>query len=171
MRIYLTGFMGAGKTSVGKCLAATLGYRFVDLDALIEAEAGMTVREIFERHREGAFRELEHACLRRTARFDDAVIATGGGTIAFAGNRAVIRRLGVSVWLNPSFSTIVERIGAQGKEDRPLFRSPEQALALFNRRAAAYKLADLRVDVGRCETPEEVAARIAHLLREQRCVI
>lgn len=171
MRIYLTGFMGAGKTAVGGNLCELLGCPLLDLDREVEARAELSVREIFERLGEGAFRELEHDCLKQTARFQEAVVATGGGTMTFHRNVAVIRRLGVSVWLNPSFATIVERIGGRGKSDRPLFKTEEQALALFRERLPAYRQSDLQIDVGAHETAPEVAARIALRLRERRCVI
>lgn len=166
MRIYLTGFMGAGKTSVGGSLSELLGCPLVDLDREVEIRAGHALREIFERQGEAAFRELEHICLKETARFDDAVVATGGGTITFPRNLAVIRSLGVSVWLNPSFATIVERIGAFGKLDRPLFEDERQALELFRSRLPAYRQSDLTMEIAPEETAAEVAARIALRLRE-----
>jgi shikimate kinase len=89
------------------------------------------------------------------------VVATGGGTFTFPRNLALVRAAGVSVWLNPAFATIVNRIGALGKQDRPLFRNDVEALALYRARLPAYGEADHRVDVGAQETPEEVAARVA----------
>ncbi|HEY2738306.1 MAG TPA: shikimate kinase, partial [Thermoanaerobaculia bacterium] len=79
MRIYLTGFMGSGKSTVGRLLAERLGMPFIDLDAEIEQRAGITVREIFERHGEPVFRRLEQEALRATEEMPDAVVATGGG--------------------------------------------------------------------------------------------
>jgi shikimate kinase len=167
MRVFLTGFMGSGKTTVGRALAAALGWSFVDLDAEVEGRAAMTVREIFSRLGEPAFRELEHAALRAVVERDDpAVVATGGGTFTFGRNLALIRGSGRSVWLNPSFATIVRRIGALGKQDRPLFRNEVEALALYRARLDAYREADHRVDVGSEETPEEVAARVALWLQQ-----
>ena len=99
LRVYLTGFMAAGKTVVGSELARFLGCAFCDLDEAIEDEAGETVREIFSRHGEAAFRELEHVSLRRTAELGDAVVATGGGTMAFGRNREIIARLCVRLWV------------------------------------------------------------------------
>ena len=159
--------MGSGKTTVGRALGAALGWPFVDLDAEVEARAAMTVREIFARFGEPAFRDREHAVLREMlldAR--PTVIATGGGTFTFERNLALIRAAGVSVWLNPSFATIIERIGALGKQDRPLFRSEVEALALYRARLDAYQAADHRLDVGPAETAEEVAARVAVWLQK-----
>lgn len=171
MRIFLTGFMGAGKTTVGRRLAALLALPFLDLDDEIERRAGCTVREIFERQGEPAFRRLELEALREVSARDEAVVATGGGTMASQAGSQVIRGAGLSVWLNPAFSTLTRRIGAFGKEDRPLFRDEAQVLALYRERLPAYRSADLTVDVGAAEAPEEVAARIALRLRERRCAI
>jgi shikimate kinase len=167
LRVFLTGFMGSGKSTVGRALAAALGWSFLDLDAEVEARAAMTVREIFARLGEPAFRELEHAALRAVVESEEpAVVATGGGTFTFDRNLGLIRGAGPSVWLNPSFATIVRRIGALGKQDRPLFRNEVEALALYRARLEAYREADHRVDVGAEEAPEEVAARVALWLQQ-----
>ncbi|NJL27879.1 MAG: shikimate kinase [Thermoanaerobaculia bacterium] len=171
MRIYLTGFMGAGKSAVGQALADLLGVPFVDLDAEVETRAGLSVRQIFESAGEAAFRDLEYQALRATAALENAIVATGGGTITFERNLAFLRQAGVSIWLNPSFQTIADRIGGRGKLDRPLFQSEEQAFELYRHRLDAYRRADLDVAIGPEETPREVAARIHLLLRERVCVI
>jgi len=169
MRIFMTGFMGAGKTTVGQRLAALLELPFVDLDQEIERLAGSTVREIVERQGEPWFRRLELEALQSVVGRGDAVIATGGGTLTSELGARLVRDAGLSVWLNPSFATIVERIGALGKADRPLFRGEAQVLALYRERLPVYRKADLTVDVSPEEAPEEVAARIGLLLRERRC--
>jgi shikimate kinase len=166
MRIYLTGFMGSGKSAVGRRLAERLNIPFVDLDEEIERRA----REIFERSGEPAFRTMEAEALRETISQPDVVVATGGGTITFEGNARLIRSAGLSVWLNPPFATIVARIGALGKEDRPLFKDEVQALALYRERLLAYRRADLTMDIAPAEGPEEIAARIALQIAERRCV-
>lgn len=169
MRIYLTGFMGSGKSTAGRRLAERLGVPFVDLDEEIERRAGMRVREIFERSGEPAFRQMEAEALRETISRPDVVVATGGGTMMFEGNARLIRSAGLSVWLHPPFATIVARIGALGKEDRPLFQDEVQALALYRERLPAYRRADLTLDIAPDEGPEEIAARIALLIAERRC--
>jgi shikimate kinase len=171
VRIYLTGFMGSGKSTVGRLLAARLGALFVDLDEEIERRVGMRVREIFEQHGEPVFRQMEREALEATLALPDVVVATGGGTVAFEVNARLIRENGLAVWLNPPFATIAARVGGLGKKDRPLFRDETQALALYRERLPAYRRADLTVDMAPQEGPEEIAARIALRLGERRCAI
>lgn len=171
MRIYLTGFMGSGKSTVGRLLAVRLGAPFLDLDEEIERRAGMRVREIFEQHGEPVFRQMEREALEATLALQDVVVATGGGTVAFEANARMIRDNGLAVWLNPPFATIAARVGGLGKKDRPLFRDETQALALYRERLPAYRRADLTVDMAPQEGPEEIAARIALRLGERRCAI
>lgn len=168
MRVYLTGFMGAGKTTVGGLLARRLEWPFVDLDARVEESAGMTVRDLFASRGEAAFRALEHQALAATLELEDAVVATGGGTLTFAANRDLVRNRGLVVWLNPPFAVIRERIGVLGKGDRPLFRDQQQAAALFQERLPAYRTADVTLDVGTAEQPQEVAGRIELLLGSRK---
>jgi shikimate kinase len=164
MRIYLTGFMGCGKTTVGRRLAQRLGVGFIDLDEEIERRAGMTVRQIFEQQGEPVFRQMEAEALRGTLASPDVVVALGGGTMAFEANAALVRPNGLSVWINPAFATISSRIGGRGKADRPLFKDDVQALALYRERLPAYRRADVTVDVAPDEGPEEIAARIELLI-------
>jgi shikimate kinase len=173
MRVYLTGFMGAGKTTVGECLARQLGVAFLDLDREIERRSGFTVKEIFERGGETSFRSLERRELECTLEVEDAVIATGGGTAAAPGNLQLLRRGGVSVWLNPKLDDLFERLFERRPDPtgpaRPLLRDREQAEALLQSRMPSYEAADLRVDVESAEGPEQIARRIRRLLEEARC--
>jgi shikimate kinase len=156
MRIYLTGFMGSGKTTVGRKLAERLTVPFVDLDHENERRTHKSVREIFAGEGEALFRRLEAEALRATQAYPDVVVATGGGTVAFAGNLNLIRQAGISVWLNPAFQTLVDRIGAAGKRDRPLFRGDQASL--YRDGCPFHRTADVTVD-GSGESAEEVAAR------------
>ena len=169
MRVFLTGFMGAGKTTVGRLLALRLGVPFVDLDTEIEARAGVSVREIFEREGEPRFRAWERETLRQAIGAADVVVACGGGTLLQAENLALARAHGVLVWLNPPFAVIARRIGGRGKKNRPLFRDEAQALELYRQRLPLYRQADVVVDVGDAERAEEVAARIELLVAKHRC--
>lgn len=164
MRVFLTGFMGAGKSSVGRRLSDRLGLPFADLDEEIERRAAMTVREIFERFGEPDFRRREVETLAELLEPPDLVLATGGGTTASEPAAKLLAARGVTVWLNPSFTTIVARIGARGKENRPLFKDEVTAWQLYRSRLPAYSASDLRVDVAPDETEDEVAARVALLL-------
>ncbi len=170
-RLYLVGFMASGKTSVGSRLARLLERSFVDLDAVIEEKAGESVRAIFDHRGEQAFRDLEYQCLRQTEAVEHGVIATGGGAMVFERNREVIRRLGLSIWLDPGLETILARLARSVKSDRPLYLGEEQIRELYTRRLDTYRMADLRVTSPPEATAHTVAARIEHLLRERSCGI
>ena len=171
MRVVLTGFMGAGKTTVGRRLSELAGVPFVDLDERIESRFGASVREIFAREGEPAFRAAEREELARALAPDPAVVATGGGTLTFAENLELARSSGLVVWLHPTFATLARRVGGLGKSDRPLFQNEAQAFDLYRERLPAYAGADLRVDVGDEESAAEVAERVRRLLRERGCSI
>jgi shikimate kinase len=171
VRIYLTGFMGSGKTTVGRLLAERLSWPFVDLDAEIEDRERSTIRELFETRGEGEFRRIERAVLTETFAADPLVVAVGGGTLAEPGILGAARRHGTVVWLHPAFETLVRRIGPRGKTERPLFRDEASALALYRERLASYRRADLVVEIGSEETPPEIVGRIVLDLRlpERAC--
>jgi shikimate kinase len=171
MRVVLTGFMGAGKTTVGRRLSELAGVPFIDLDERIERRFGASVREIFARQGEPAFRAAERQELERALAPDPSVVATGGGTLTFPANLELARERGLVVWLHPTFATLARRVGGLGKSDRPLFRDEEQAFALYRERLSAYAGADLTVDVGAEESIDEVAGRLRLLLKERGCSI
>ena len=164
MRLLLTGFMGAGKTTVGELLAARLGVPFRDLDRLVEARSGRTVRELFESLGEAEFRRLEVEALAEECRHDPGVIALGGGTLSAPGGVERVKRSGFLVWLHPPFATIARRIGALGKADRPLFKDEASAFDLYRQRLPFYRTADLVLEVAPEEEATEVAARLALLV-------
>jgi shikimate kinase/3-dehydroquinate synthase len=145
--VVLVGMMGAGKTSVGKRLAAKLGLPFVDADAEIEAGAQLTVSEIFERFGEAYFREGERKVIARLLNSGPVVLATGGGAFMNATTRENIARHGVSIWLKPSFEVLLARV--RKKSNRPLLKTadPERTLRqLLDERSPIYALADFTID-------------------------
>lgn len=166
--IILTGFMATGKTSVGKELAERLGYVFVDLDALIEAEAGMPIARIFATQGEERFRELESRMVEQVARRDASVIATGGGAIVNPRNLEALKRSGVVIALTAKPETILARVGS-GK-DRPMLWGGEtldRIRLLLAERAPAYAKADLTVDTTE-QSIEQVVDHILSALQARR---
>lgn len=121
--VILIGFMGAGKSTVGKLLARALGHEFVDTDARIEADAGRTIPEIFAAEGEPGFRDLESAALREVLRGGPRVISTGGGVVLRPENREAIRRGGHCVWLAVDPATVWDRV--RRETHRPLLRTPD----------------------------------------------
>ncbi|HEX6852196.1 MAG TPA: shikimate kinase [Candidatus Polarisedimenticolaceae bacterium] len=161
--VFLVGFMGSGKSSVGRALATLLRARFEDTDALVEAAAGKPIEAIFRDEGEGRFREMEWDALRSLDGASNAVIATGGGLFLGTAQRAFVRRAGTSVWLDVPLEVARSRAGDCAS--RPLWRTqdPIAFRAFFERRRAAYALADLRVDASR-GSAEEVASRVRLVL-------
>lgn len=167
-RVYLIGFMGAGKTSVGSRLAVRMGVEFVDLDREIERMAGRSVPELFAERGEQGFRDLESEALERLADVeDDLVIATGGGSANRPENVEFMRATGVTLWLDPSFEAILGRLSSEGRSRRPLFSSPSQARALYEERRDGYAGAGLRVVVGPADSSDEIAERISRKLSQE----
>lgn len=162
--VYLIGFMGCGKSSVGAALSGMLGVRFVDLDQVLVDRLGASVSEVFARHGEGLFRREESLTLAEVTGLEQGVVATGGGTFCFEGNRRLIEDSGgVSVYLEAPWTTLLTRL--PGKQaDRPKFEDPVQAQRLFEAREPLYRLARLTVRVGPDDTPHEVARRVAEAL-------
>jgi shikimate kinase len=145
--IILVGLMGAGKTNIGRRLAARLKLPFVDADAEIEAAAGETIEEIFRNHGEAAFREGERRVIRRLLDGPVQVLATGGGAYMDAETRARARDRGIVVWLRADLDLLLQRVSR--RSNRPLLKSgdPRQILAgLMERRHPVYAEADLTVD-------------------------
>jgi len=146
-KVYLVGFMGAGKTSVGRALAKRLDWRFVDIDEQIEAREHLTVSDIFQRHGEPHFRGVERAVLAEHVPLRHAVVATGGGTFVDVQNRAIIKADGAAVWLDAPLERLIARIPQDGR--RPLAADRANLERLFHSRRAAYEQAHLHLDAGR----------------------
>lgn len=164
--LILTGFMGSGKSFVGKIVAERLGYRFIDLDAEIVAVAGCSINKIFARDGEQSFRALETSQLMRIlAKGERCVVATGGGAVISAANREVMRNRGVIINLKVSPEQVGDRL--KGCTDRPLLAgddSGERTKALMNEREQFYADADIRIDTDG-KSVEDVAAEILRRLK------
>lgn len=155
--IYLVGFMGSGKSTVGPVLAVRLDRPFHDLDDLIELEQGISIGEIFALKGEPYFRALESRLLARTTQFPPCVIALGGGTFSSEFNRQIVARNGISVWLRIPLALAQER--CRGLSTRPLAKNPEQFEALFRLRESHYRLAQASVEV-ESKSPTRIADEI-----------
>lgn len=134
--IILCGFMGSGKTVVGKELAKIMGCKFVDTDEMIEAEQGVAIKAIFATHGEDYFRDLEHEMCKKVADMKNCVVSTGGGALTFERNVEAIKNGGKVIFLDASFPVICERIG--DNTNRPLFQDKEKAKALYDERKSKY---------------------------------
>lgn len=163
--IFLTGFMGAGKSTIGRRLARRLGYRFVDLDRLIVEREGCPIAEIFTARGEAAFRDCETAALAEQAGAVRTVYATGGGIVGRAGNRILMKQLGVVVYLRANWPTLERRL-ARGS-GRPL-ADPQNGLAaarqLWENRLPWYEEADVIIDTDRLgigDVVRQIAARLS----------
>jgi shikimate kinase len=156
VKVYIIGFMGAGKTTVGRELARKLETPFFDLDEMVEAAEGMSIKEIFADKGEPYFRKRERDLLTSTRYVEHAVVATGGGTFTFEENIQFIKSEGISVYLSAPFAVLRTRIGDKAAE-RPLFRDDLATLELYQYRLKYYKMSDLTVEI----RPEEIAPEIA----------
>ena len=159
MKIYLVGFMGAGKTTVGRELAARAEVPFFDLDDLIQSAEKMSIKEIFSQHGEPYFRKRERDLLRSTRNLEVAVVATGGGTFTFDENIQFIQSEGLSVYLSAPFTLLRSRIDDKAGE-RPLFRDDLSTHELYANRIKFYRMSDITIEVREDETPSEIVERL-----------
>ena len=159
--IVLIGFMGSGKTTVGKILATRLGWRFRDTDAMIEKKFAMTIEAIFDELGEDVFREMERMVVAEVARTRRAVIATGGGAVLKLDNVQRLQEGNRVVWLQVKPATAIKRAGLTA--DRPLLqdRQPEDVAALLRCRELFYAFADVHID-----TEGKDAAAVADEIEE-----
>lgn len=157
--VCLTGFMGSGKSTAGRLLAAQLAWHFIDLDSEIEMAAGLSIPQIFEQKGEAAFRDIEHACLARiigqaAERDQRLVLALGGGTFVQPRNAALVREFNspqrrsaaVVIWLDCPIEDLLKRCVLMG--GRPLFRDEASFRKLYLERLPFYQQADYRVESG-----------------------
>lgn len=159
--LVLIGFMGTGKTTVGKKLAKALGMRFIDTDHEIERVTGMTVNQIFRKYGEVRFRSEEKAAVRRITREGNQVIATGGGVILDPENVCMLKQSGVVICLSASPEVIYRRLSR--KRNRPLLRTEnpmEAIISLLEQRQPLYRCADFTIDTSGLGLDEVVAEAV-----------
>ena len=147
--IFLVGFMGCGKTTVGKLLADRLGWSFVDLDEETEAEQKISISRIFDQFGEEHFRKLETEAIRKRTRMVRSgrpmVVALGGGAFARPENLQLLEDHGVTMWLDCPLEMAQRRV--ESSSDRPLARDPQKFCELFEARQPSYARADYRIAV------------------------
>jgi shikimate kinase len=162
--IYLVGFMGSGKSTIGRLLAERLGWTFVDIDGEIEAAEKTSIANIFETCGEPGFRRLERAAIRaQVGRIESgvpAVVALGGGAFMDSNTRELLAASGITVWLDSPLSVLRQRVAQS--TDRPLARDPQQFAALYAARRESYRLADVRVAVETDAAADVVELILAH---------
>ncbi len=165
--IVITGFMGTGKSSVGRRLARALGFRFLDTDELIENETGLKISDIFQRYGEAHFRRLEKDIIQRltSGRFGRGIVlSTGGGAVVDDTNRRLLRGWGTVVCLTASVDTILKRV--EGSDERPLLEESDRRRKieeLLREREEAYRDSDLMIDTS-SKTVDEVVEEIRRFL-------
>lgn len=159
-RIVLTGFMGSGKSTVGPLVAARLGWKFIDVDDVIEAEAGCTIAELFARHGEQAFREREHATIARLAADERLVLALGGGAIERAETRDLLLTSPgtLLVHLEVELATTLKRCSGT-EHTRPILADQANLAARYTRRLPLYRTAHFSIVVDAL-TPERAAQAV-----------
>jgi shikimate kinase len=153
-KVYLVGFMGAGKTTVARALARRLDWKAEDIDQRVEQRERRDIPTIFRQEGEPYFRALEREELIALLPHRGAVIATGGGTIVDPTVRELMLRDGAVVWLDAPFATILERVPVDGR--RPLATDRLEMERLYNQRLMAYRQAHLRLDAGKSSVDELV---------------
>lgn len=160
-KVYLVGFMGAGKTTVARALARRLDWKVEDIDDRIEQRERRDIPTIFRQEGEPYFRGVERQELIALLPERGSVVATGGGTIVDAVTRELMLRDGAVVWLDVPFATILDRVPVDGR--RPLAADRIEMERLYNQRLMAYSQSHLRLDAGRSSV-EELVDRIVEWL-------
>ena len=166
--VFLTGFMGVGKTRVGRILARQLGRCFLDTDRMVERRASKSIAAIFADEGEAHFRQLERACVLEACQRPDAVVALGGGAITRADNLKAVRCAGVLVCLKADVDTIFARV--RHRAHRPLLaglgpRAQRAKIAhLLRERTRFYEQAHIKLYTTQAQTPEDTAGQLRALL-------
>lgn len=159
--IFLVGFMGAGKSTVGRAMAELIGFDFIDLDEIIQSRAGKTISAIFAEDGEAAFRRIEREAIISCRGRKRTVVALGGGAYISEENRAIVHSIGKSVWLDCPLEVCLKRTADDNS--RPLLKSEIEMKALYESRLPFYSLADFVV-TSAGESIEETAWRIVEML-------
>lgn len=170
--VVLVGMMGAGKTAVGKALAAMLDVPFLDSDVEIVAAANMSIKEIFERDGEAFFRDRESEVIERLLDEERGILSAGGGAFLSERNRAMIHDKGVSVWLKADLDLLWNRV--KHKDTRPLLRTdnPFQTLkSLYEERLPLYQMADLEVEARPEYSIDTMAGHVRNALLGRKDVL
>lgn len=170
--VFLIGYMGCGKTTLGEPLAKKLGWRFIDLDLYIEEKVGMTAKEVFMTYGEAHFRELEREALKEVAAAGgNTIVACGGGTPLQAGNMELMNRVGVTVWLRTSMERITSRLVLPDQRNkRPLLNNMSDSEIMesvahgLEARTQFYEKAQLQFDSTYLESEEEIEATVQHFV-------
>jgi len=165
-RIVLTGFMGSGKSTVGPLLARQLGWQFLDVDEVIESEAGLAIAELFAHYGEAAFREREQATVAQLAAKDGLVLALGGGAIENAATRELLLTASdtLLVHLEVSLETTLARCRGT-EQSRPVLADQANLASRYQRRLPLYRSAHLSISVDTLSPSEVVEAIVASALR------
>jgi len=164
MNILLTGFMGAGKTTIGRKLAKLLEYSFIDTDTEIEEDQGCSVNEIFKYGGEECFRDMETRLLKKLMNVQNSVIATGGGIVLREQNQVILQKIGKRVYLKVPQAELLQRLKNDRK--RPLLKekNPESVLnKMFEERSLLYEKAECIMDTGH-QSPQNIASEIIRKL-------
>jgi len=165
MNIYLVGFMGSGKSTVGRLIAQKLNLQFVDIDKEIEKEQKMCIPDIFSKKGEPFFRELEKEKIQQLTQKDGYVISTGGGLGANPENMKTMKKNGYVVWLDTSLEEVLKR--CKNDTDRPLLNQPlEKVEKLYEDRKEVYSQAHFKVKTD-SKTPEEIAEEVVKWISSQ----
>lgn len=170
--VVLVGMMGAGKTAVGRALAARLDVPFLDSDREIEVAADRTIEEIFTRDGESFFRVKESQVIARLLAEERGILSTGGGAFLAPENRAEISGQGVSVWLDAGLDLLWSRV--RHKDTRPLLRTPDplkKLTQIYHDRVPIYRLADLTVVADKGFSIENMADRVIDVLASRPDVL
>jgi shikimate kinase len=164
--IYLVGFMGSGKSTIGRLLAHRLGWSFFDTDDEIERAEKITIAELFDQRGEPEFRRIEAAILGQHVNWIErgrpAVLALGGGAFTQPNNRETLKERGVTIWLDCPFEIVSRRVGQASH--RPLARDPAELAELYRARQEVYRLAEVHISVAGDDTGETVEAILSHPL-------